>query len=220
LARFLALFCLLSVSSIVGRSEAARPLAGGVAVYFKGNQADLPVVLDSLRSELGSLLNGAAYRVEWGDSNKPVVTEDRLVVIELRGTCLPSPPSLNISGSLSGSTLASSQVANDRVLPFISVNCAVVNSLLDSALVQFPAGDRDVVFGRALARLVAHELYHFLTQTTHHTKNGIAKARVTAADLLSNHFDFDAEAFSLLHESIQPAHPHTTLLSQNLQIYF
>ena len=213
MARFLALFCLLSVSSSIGRSEASGPFASSVAVYFKGTPASSTLAFNSMRTELAALLNGAAYTVQWGDAQIPVVNGGQLVVVELRGTCLPSSPA-NIAEQPSGSPLASSEVANERILPFISLDCKAVSDLLGSAIAELPAGQRDLAYGRAMARLLAHELYHFLTQTTHHTKSGIAKASVTAGELLSKHFDFDGEAFARLHDSLHPALPHTAMLAK------
>jgi len=49
-----------------------------------------------------------------------------------------------------------------------------------------------------MARLLAHELYHILAQTDDHTMVGIAKARFSTADLLADHFDFEASALERL----------------------
>jgi hypothetical protein len=215
LARFLALFCLLFVSSLIGRSEAFGPQPGSVAVYFQGAPSNSDVALDSLKTELTSLLNGATYKIQWGDSQKPGVNAGHLVVVELHGSCSPSPTPFHISEN--GSRLASSQLVDEQILPFLTLDCGAVNDLLGFAIAQLPPGQRDVVYGRALARLLAHEFYHFLTQTTHHTKSGIAKATVSAADLLSDHFDFDGEAFARLHESLLPARQHTAALKPSAE---
>jgi hypothetical protein len=42
------------------------------------------------------------------------------------------------------------------------------------------------------ARLLAHELYHVLAQTGEHAVEGIAKARFSRADLMAEHFEFEA----------------------------
>ena len=212
LARFLALFCLLFVSSLIGRSEAFGPQPGSVAVYFRGHHADSDLALDSLKTELTSLLNGASYKIQWGDSQKPMVNGGTLVVVELRGACLPPSTGANSFEILSGSRLASSQMVNEQILPFISLDCRALNDLLGVPIAQLPSGQRDLAYGRAMARLLAHELYHFLTQTTHHTKSGIAKATVSATELLSDHFDFDGEAFAKLHASLLPARQHTAAM--------
>jgi len=210
LARFLALFSLLFVSTSIGRSEAFGPQPGSVAVYLQGPHSNSGVALDSLKTELTSLLNGATYRVQCGDSQNPMVTGGTLVVVEFRGACVPASlggPDANVFEK-SGSALATSQVVNERILPFISLDCRAINDLLSVPIAQLPAGQRDSAYGRAMARLLAHELYHFLTQTTHHTQSGIAKAAVSATDLLADHFDFDGEAFARLHASLLPARQH------------
>ena len=212
LARFPALFGLLFVSSLIGRSEAFGPPPGSVAVYFQGPHSNSGVALDSLKAELTSLLNGATYKVQWGDSQNPVVTGGTLVVVEFRGACVPSPPDANVFEKSSGLALATSQVVNERVLPFISMDCRAIHDLLGVPIAQLPAGQRDSAYGRAMARLLAHELYHFLTQTTHHTQSGIAKAAVSATDLLADHFDFDGEAVAKLHASLPPARPRITAM--------
>ena len=215
LARFLPLFGLLFASSVIGRSEAFGPQPGSVAVYFAGPLSNSGAALDSLKTELTSLLNGAAYQIQWGDSQKPTVSGGTVVVVEFRGACLPASlgvPDASSFEKSSVSALASSQVVNERILPFVSLDCRAINDFLSVPLSQLPAGQRDPAYGRAMARLLAHELYHFLTQTTHHTKSGIAKAAVSAAELLSDHFDFDGEAFHRLHSSLLPARQHTALL--------
>lgn len=205
LARFLPLFGLLFVSSLIGRSEAFGPQPGSVAVYFQGTHSNSDIALDSMKTELTLLLNGAAYDIHWGDSQKPMVSGGTLVVVELRGACVPSSPGANSFEKASGSALASSQVVNERILPFISLDCRALNDLIAVPIAQLPAGQRDLAYGRAMARLLAHELYHFLTQATHHTKSGIAKTAVSATELLSDHFDFDGEAVARLRASLLPA---------------
>jgi len=214
LARFLALFGLLFVSSLIGRSETFGPQPGRVAVYFQGPHSNSDVALDSLKMELTSLLS-ATYEIRWGDFQKPMVSGGTLVVVELRGACLPSSPGANSFEKSSSSSLASSQVVNERILPFISLDCRAINDLLSVPIAQLATGQRDVAYGRAMARLLAHELYHFLTQTTHHTKSGIAKATVSAAELLSDHFDFDGEASARLHSSLLPARQHTAAMDRS-----
>ena len=208
LARFLALFGLLFVSSLIGRSETFGSPPGSVVVYFQGSHSDSDVTLDSLKTELTSLLNGAAYTIQWGDSQKPMVSSGSPVVVELRGACLPVSPDANSFEQSPGSALASSQVVNERILPFISVDCGALNELLAVPIAELPAGQREFAYGRAMARLLAHELYHFLTQTTHHTNSGIAKAAVSATALLADHFDFDGEASARLHASVLPTAQH------------
>jgi hypothetical protein len=58
---------------------------------------------------------------------------------------------------------------------------------------------QDDLYGRSIARLLAHEFYHILAQTDDHAPAGIAKARFSTADLLADHFDFETFALNKLH---------------------
>ncbi len=47
-----------------------------------------------------------------------------------------------------------------------------------------------------MGRLVAHELYHVLAQTRDHATEGIGKPCFSAADLISDRFEFEAVALA------------------------
>jgi hypothetical protein len=81
------------------------------------------------------------------------------------------------------------------------VNCGNVTKLLAPALLYQPAARGDFIFGRAVARLIAHEFYHMLMQTREHTRNGISKPCFTAADLMTNSFEFEGVALAQLQRS-------------------
>jgi hypothetical protein len=69
------------------------------------------------------------------------------------------------------------------VLPFSSIDCTALTRALGPVT--------EDVYGRAMARVLAHELYHVLTQTTDHSRTGIAKTCFTTGDLLSSRLDFE-----------------------------
>jgi hypothetical protein len=54
------------------------------------------------------------------------------------------------------------------------------------------------VFGRALARIAAHEIYHIVAQTAEHQERGVAKAAFSTRDLLSDRFDLDIWSLNLM----------------------
>jgi hypothetical protein len=153
-----------------------------------------------MKRELSRLMQTAGYELEWrGPQESKIDTSAFLAVVELRGDCeTPSgkPPS---GSALPGmADLASTFVSDGQVLPFSWVNCGNVTKLLAPSLVDQPAAHEDFIFGRAVARLIAHEFYHVLMQTREHTRNGISKSCFTAADLLSNSFEFESAALAQL----------------------
>jgi hypothetical protein len=54
---------------------------------------------------------------------------------------------------------------------------------------------------RVLARVLAHELYHILTQSENHADSGVAKAALSVADLTGSPFEFDGAALGLIQAS-------------------
>src|SRR5262249_25045036 len=65
-----------------------------------------------------------------------------------------------------------------------------VRAYLQSGLFVLPPREREAAFGRALARVAAHELYHILARTAQHG-SGLSKALFSPKELLSDEFRFD-----------------------------
>jgi hypothetical protein len=164
--------------------------------------------LDSMRRELARLMGMAGYELEWRSPEaSPIDTSAFLAVVELRGDCEASPGSFPADSGLretaellDGRTtpLASTFISDGQVLPFSWVNCGNVTKLLAPALADEPGAEADFIFGRAVARLIAHEFYHILMQTREHTRNGISKPSLSAGDLLLEGFNFEPEALAQL----------------------
>ena len=148
----------------------------------------------SFQHELNSLLEDTGYtpvlraqgQVRAGES------ADKLMVVRLRGACSASelPPASN--GALG--PLASTVVEGNRILPFAELFCDRTLSLLSASIAGEPLPRRNMLFGRALARQFAHEIFHFLTQDKSHTNHGVSKACFRARDLLAETFEFDPPA--------------------------
>jgi len=88
--------------------------------------------------------------------------------------------------------MASTATADGILLPKTWVNCGAVRAILAPRITDQPAVRRDFLTGRAVARLIAHELYHVLTQERSHSEEGVAKESLGAADLLNETSNFDA----------------------------
>jgi hypothetical protein len=202
-ALLLALCCLLI--TVVSPSWAAspRPAAAKLAVYLKTDASQSVRPLDSMKQELARLMQTAGYELEWrGPQDSHIDTGAFLAVVELRGDCQAPSGSLPPGSALRGlADLASTSISDGQVLPFSWVNCGNVTKLLAPALLDQPAARGDFIFGRAVARLIAHEFYHMLMQTREHTRNGISKPCFTAADLMTNRFEFEGAALAQLQRS-------------------
>ena len=185
-ARLLATFCL-----VLGRGSALAE--SDLVVYLKTGANQPPAPIASMKRELGDIMQTAGYRVQWGgESNSPF-----LVVVQLNGTCsLPAGYAGLAATPPPPSALASTNVTDGRVLPFSVVNCAAVTQSLASLLSSGAAAQRDFYYGRALGRVIAHELYHILMGTTAHTRDGVSRSCFSTADLVAEHFEFEGAVLS------------------------
>jgi hypothetical protein len=207
-ARSLALFCLFSAASTALSVPAPKTLA----VYLNPSSSLSALVGEPMKRELAQLMQTAGYSPEWFDASTPIPSSGvpLLAVVGFDGSCsLPPGGAYGPAETGNLGRLASTAVSNGHVLPFISVDCNKLTNLLAPSLASEPAARGDYLYGRALARVVAHELYHALLDTPCHSRNGIAKAAFTARDLLSVGFAFEEDSLVRLETRAAESFPNT-----------
>ena len=191
IALALALFAILSSSTAAG-TEAG--------VYLRSESSLSAPALVAMRAEIDALMAQAGYQLKWWTGPNPGRIEaDDLVVLDLYGDCT------SVKISKISREIGATPVVDHHVLPFSSVNCGVVNRMIRPALLAVKSSKRDQLYGRALGRVVAHEMYHALARTVAHSESGIAKSKYSAYDLVAERFDFDAAALSHLKKD-HPSH--------------
>jgi hypothetical protein len=199
-ARLLATLCLLPVSTFFAQADSAVPTGATLEVYVKGREASTPDVLRAMSREVEALMLPAGFRVVWRGAGDPPSTSgaEHLVMVELRGVCMAQFSRMASTPLSFPLPLASSSVADGRVLPFSWLDCTALNRFLAPVVSSSSQAEQDDIYGRSMARLLAHEFYHILAQTDDHASGGIAKARFSTADLMADHFDFEISALEKL----------------------
>ena len=228
-AHIFALAGVLCVSASVSRAESIPP-HGSDSLPGSSREKKLVIFLTSdspmtsaafleLKKEVGTLMQPASIRVDWRNPavDRDAVENDYFAVIRLRGSCRPAEVSTNFERATKGGfTLASSAVADGVILPFGDIDCAALNSFLGPSLLNEPDRVREFVYARAMARLMAHELYHVIGQTHEHARSGLAEPAFTVAELLSDRFEFANATLSQLHASPDP-HPQAAEYSARVE---
>jgi hypothetical protein len=166
----------------------AQSGSGALSVYVANASAASPQVAATLRAELREILSGSGIQVQWHDGEGSV--DGRLVVMRLQGSCRGDVPLIpnakNAKPVQDPEALGSTHVSNGEVLPFADIRCDQIRSFVAGPLsIYGSAVVRDEMFGRAVARVMAHELYHILLKTTSHGKKGLARASQTAGQLIA-----------------------------------
>jgi hypothetical protein len=167
-----------------------------ITLYTDFQQAPPLAVMDVMRGELDAIMLPAGFRFDWlslAEAGRHVTAE--LAVIYFKGECDAQGlrPGWGYPGALGWTN-----ISDGRIQPFIEIDCEGVRLLLERDLIGAPEPRRDPTFGRAIARVLAHELYHFLASTRKHTSAGIAKAVFTPEDLLAPTLRFGEKEYAAL----------------------
>ena len=147
-----------------------------------------------MQKEVASLLKPSGIKVNWRltGENKGDEPYARLVVLKFNGSCRVDgrllQQKVGVAAVEPGEplTLGDARVENGRVLPFSEVKCDEVRKALSYLTPAASQEQRQVALGIAMARVVAHELYHMLARTTSHAMRGLAKASQPLPELISS----------------------------------
>jgi cytochrome c553 len=174
-----------------------------VAVYTSFENEPSPFVLDSIRSEVNSLMAPLKIPFEWRTLSKSAVegAAVQLAVVTFKGSCTSNDNAFFRSVT---SPLGWTHITDGVVLPFADVDCSRVHALMDRSLHTVAPGRREAVFARAVGRVVTHELYHIFTGTRHHGTDDVAHPVYTAQDLVSDQFQFGNKELSTLRKGFTP----------------
>jgi len=184
-------------------------LALGVLPAFGGSR-DVPIrlytefqhtppdaVLDAIQEELANILGPLGLEFEWRSlaltQGNEVSTE--LAVIHFKGRC----DTANLE-PLDGhpGPLGWTHMSDGEILPFSDIDCDGIRVFVQRELLGLPEPERPAAYGRAVARVLAHELYHIFARTTKHASWGIAKAAYSVQDLLAAKIQFEKKECDLL----------------------
>jgi len=184
---------------------AAVPSFGGqqgaqlapVALYTQFYVQPPAAVVDSIEAEVASIMAPMGLHFEWRDlvsSNGSQISVE-LAVINFKGRC--DVAALSPHDSNPG-PLGWTHISEGVILPFADVDCDAVRGFIQKQLLMVRAEDREQAFGRALGRVLAHELYHIFANTTRHGSDGVGREYYNADDLLTADFQFEARESAAL----------------------
>ena len=174
-----------------------------VALFTHFEQPPAPRVADSIRHEVENIMAPLGFPLQWisldGVRGDDVATA--LAVVTFRGNC-------GVTDFLTdGKTtpLGFTHVSDGIVLPFTEIDCEATRNFLRRELMRVQAQQRETDLGRAIGRVLAHELFHVFASTAHHGSDGIAKSTFAEHELMAQHFTFEPAEFRALRASLRQA---------------
>lgn len=193
--------CILTAAMTTGGFAASLQLL----TQFNGRTSTTAV--REMQREIDRLYRDVQVPVLWHDLSgyQSAGETPRIVFIHFVGNCraVHMPPTHTVAGI----ALAGVNRVDGRMLPLIKVDCDRVAAYLWPSMTGPERVSGDAVFGRALARVVAHELYHCLTGTAKHSRSALFRADISAKALLASELDFGADEVANLRRALARGTP-------------
>ena len=185
-ATFCAIGCIFfAATSLPGQIRTSAP----VTLLYRFDHFHSQIAFEEMQRELETVMKPLGYAPDWRGVGNATVKDsfENLVMVDFRGRCLMEAADLPVQTN--GAALAKTKVSDGTVLPFSEVECDQVRASLHSVW-GTRAQQSDLALGRALGKVLAHELYHVLLRTTAHSSDGIEKKSLSQAELVSDQLQF------------------------------
>jgi hypothetical protein len=174
----IALGLALSLTATVSKTA---PSVLTVIMDFKGPHS--PASVKEMERESGFILKSTGLKLDWRTlAEAQFSSYPDLVVMTFKGACeyAPAAPRYDELGPL-----AITHTTNGEVQPFGEVDCNRVISTARGAMTGEDYSRADLLIGRALGRVVAHELVHMLTKSGVHGTEGVEKPALSGKQLIA-----------------------------------
>jgi hypothetical protein len=177
-----------------------------VGILFDFGARPDSAVVDLMKSEIRQIMAPAQmdlafYRI--GDRAASQAFR-KIVIVRFQGSCRSQLDSggiqLNEPDVLDNPALGRTNISGGRVMPYVQVYCNEVRAFLP-AVSTLPLFQ---LYGRALGRVVAHELCHALLSTRDHARTGVARVTQSARDLTRETLALDVGSISRLRQLYGP----------------
>lgn len=195
-------------AGLMARHDVPVPLVT-VTVLVQFDESHSAPVYDAMRMEVDQIYLGTVVNLEWRLYQKgeqtPVMI--RAVVAHMRGSCLATGP-FDMQMADRANTLGLTHAVDGRLLPFVEVLCDNVRALAMDCAGHEPH-QPEWVLGRALGRVLAHEMFHVLAETSAHADDGVVRRKLSRLELMSHHLGLDRKSVRKLAVAITGRHAPT-----------
>jgi hypothetical protein len=182
------LACLLASAALPKSGVDRIPSTVTVIIDVKGQAS--PAAFEEMKREATRIIGTSGIQLEWKMRGEAMgAAFDDLVVMTFKGSCTlnPAPPIYDELGPY-----AITRTANGEVQPFGEVDCDHVVNSARAAMFGGEYNRGDQLIGRALGRVVAHELVHMLTRSGQHAHEGVQKAALSGRQLIADSLPLSA----------------------------
>lgn len=173
------------VAPLVFAFTTAAYAGGSLTLLVQFEEAPSDRSMAVMKREVSALMPN--YDINWTlvSEMQPGESFPDLVVVKFKGNCQTEAVAPFLLDERGPGPLGFTHTADGAVLPFSEVECDKIRVAIRP--VTRSAGHRqaETMLGRALGRVVAHELYHVTGNTKKHQSDGVNKRGLTATQLTS-----------------------------------
>jgi cytochrome c553 len=188
---------------------AALPAGGAssevapVAVFTHYQTPPAQAVSASMEEEVDTIMAPLGFPLVWKslDNVRGDEIAASLAVVTFRGNC----DATALLATHRPGPLGITHVSDGVVIPFTDVDCDLIRNFLRKDLLSVDPQDREARLGRAVGRVLAHELFHIFAATQHHGSAGVGKGIFSERELTTPNFRFQASEFRVLRSSLKQA---------------
>jgi hypothetical protein len=185
----LCLFFGAAVSSAASLPVGPPPIliaAPVTAVVLPGARYSKVAIREMVR-ESAHILKQSGVSLRWQVGAPDQAVMGRLVVVKLVGRCdMDGSPPLVVSGPLGWS-----HKVNGSILPFSDLACDTIRGAVQTAIADGNHLRANILLGRAMGRVLAHELYHIVADTSEHGRGGVAQRALSPRQLTSPQLELE-----------------------------
>ena len=175
-----------------------------VVLDFKGPHSRASV--KEMKRESGLILGASGILLDWRMMGEDSTESNNdLAVMTFKGACEygVGARSYNETGPL-----AITRMTDGDILPFGEVDCdRVFGSARDAISASDGYVEGNLLIGRAMGRVVAHELVHMLTKSGRHGTKGVEKPALSSTQLITGRLPlsaFDIDRLKTSFSSVTP----------------
>ena len=190
----------VAICALAAAAAVPQACAEGITIVldFQGPQNEQSVA--EMKREFAGLMKDSALTFDWKSrAEADQLSFSNLIVVRFKGACVlrPIPYLIDERGPL-----AFTYSTDGAVQPFSEVECDQLTRAVRSAMAGGDFGKADLLMGRALGRVLAHEVVHILTKSGAHGKEGVARTALTGSQLIAPELRIEHEDL----ERIRPDH--------------
>jgi hypothetical protein len=173
----------LAIAGVILLAHLPALRAENIFVFAAFDRSPDTAALQWMQQETARVYSGAGVVFSWRLEDQHDITPAGALRVKLQvhGDCRIEP---NAVGSAEDGPMGWIESLDGEIRPFIDVDCDRISAMVWQNRGTLPAPLMIRVFGRALGRVLAHELYHYVTQSAAHSASGIFRRALTSTDLM------------------------------------